>query len=97
MTASEYYYIEAIMTLTKSLNRKIETVHDARVEKETAFERLIARNAKSSAVRFEVVDNNGRAVLNPMTQARANRRAAELDLLTPSYAPHAIRVFGSAL
>ena len=76
---------------------KIETVHDARVEKAAAFERLIARNAKTRPTRFEVVDNNGRVVLNPMTRTRAERRAAELDLLTPSFAPHSVRVFGSSL
>ena len=76
---------------------KIETVHDARVEKAAAFERLIARNSKTRQIRFEVVDSSGRPVLNPMPQARAERRAAELDLLTPSFAPHSVRVFGGAL
>ena len=79
------------------MSNKIFTLYDARVEKAVAFERLIAKNAKTGPTRYEVVDNNGRAVLNPMTRARAERYVAELDLLTPSFAPHAVRVFGGAL
>jgi hypothetical protein len=70
--------------------KKIFTAYDARREKHLADARLFAKKGKTTT-KFEVVDSNGGKVINPTTKARAEQYVSELDLLCPTFAPHAIR------
>ena len=71
---------------------KIRTVADVRREKNLWNDRLFAKHDKAAgAARYEVLDKNGGAVINPTTKARAEAYVAELDALCPSFAPHSIR------
>ena len=72
---------------------KIFTYADARIEKQRMFDLLCAKNEKKRKTKFVVVDKNGASAINPVSAARAEKYVAELDVLCPSYAPHAVRPF----